>query len=89
MWKRLDPYQKKISAVILNIRVSRINLRWLVSIRPDDYAKGERNAAVTQSIGKNLSGIFQYHRAKEWSMKRKVKFVMKALTKGTGTVTHS
>ena len=63
MWKQSDPYQKKISADILNIRVSHINLRWLENIRPNDYPKGERNVTVTQNIGKDLSGIFQYHRA--------------------------
>ena len=47
----MDPYQKKISAVILNIRVSRINLRWLVSIRPNDYAKGERKEKLEEIDG--------------------------------------
>ena len=54
--------EKKISAVILNIRASRINSRWNVNLHPQECLGGKKNATVAQNIYKNSAGIFQYHR---------------------------
>ena len=62
MWKQSDLYLKKISAVILNIRASRINSRWNVNLHPQECLGGKKNATVAQNIYKNSAGIFQYHR---------------------------
>ena len=62
-WKRSDLYQRKISAVILNIRASRINSRWSVNLHLHSCLKGGRGMLLShKTSSKNLSGIFQYHR---------------------------
>ncbi len=74
MWKQSDLYLKKISAVILNIRASRIKSRWSVELSAIAAQRGKRNAAVTQNICKdppeysNIIGHMCYAASKLWNV---------------------
>ena len=75
MWKRLDLYLRKISAVILNIRASRINLKRTVNTDPQDCLKGGRGMLLSHKIStkirpeySNIIGHMCYAASKLWNV---------------------
>ena len=75
MWKRSDLYLRKISAVILNIRASRINLKRTVNTGPRYCLGGGRGMLLSHRTSvkirpeySNIIGHMCYAASKLWNI---------------------
>ena len=75
MWKRSDLYLRKISAVILNIRASRINLKRTVNTDPRYCLRGGRGMLLSHRTSvkirpeySNIIGHMCYAASKLWNI---------------------
>ena len=75
MWKRSDLYLRKISAVILNIRASRIKLKRTVNTDPRYCLRGGRGMLLSHRTSvkirpeySNIIGHMCYAASKLWNI---------------------